>query len=50
VLPPTQLQREYIEFVEPVYRQVEIMTIQNEKLRAARDLLLPRLMSGKVAV
>jgi hypothetical protein len=24
--------------------------IQNEKLRAARDLLLPRLMSGEIAV
>jgi len=23
---------------------------QNEKLRAARDLLLPRLMSGEIAV
>jgi hypothetical protein len=30
--------------------QIQILKQQNEKLRAARDLLLPRLMSGEVAV
>jgi type I restriction enzyme, S subunit len=50
VLPPTQLQREYLEFVEAIHRQVEVLSNQNEKLRVARDLLLPRLMSGEVAV
>jgi len=29
---------------------VEILAEQNQKLRAARDLLLPRLMSGEVVV
>ena len=27
-----------------------LLLAQNEKLRAARDLLLPRLMSGDIAV
>lgn len=44
------IQREFREFVEPLIDQREILSIQNQKLRAARDLLLPRLMSGEVAV
>ena len=49
VLPSAQLLRMYIKFVDPVYRQVEVLIIKHETLRAARDLL-PRLMSGEVAV
>jgi type I restriction enzyme S subunit len=29
---------------------LKTLTFQNQKLRAARDLLLPRLMSGEIAV
>jgi type I restriction enzyme S subunit len=36
--------------VLPVFRQVADLLEQNQKLRAARDLLLPRLMSGEIAV
>jgi len=32
------------------FKQIHILKQQNHKLRAARDLLLPRLMSGEVAV
>jgi hypothetical protein len=32
------------------FQQIRILKQQNQKLRAARDLLLPRLMSGKLAV
>ena len=32
------------------YRQVANVMEQNQKLRAARDLLLPRLMSGEIVV
>jgi type I restriction enzyme S subunit len=38
------------EAVAPLFRQVANVMEQNEKLRAARDLLLPRLMSGEIAV
>jgi hypothetical protein len=31
-------------------KQIRILKQQNEKLRTARDLLLPRLMSGELAV
>jgi type I restriction enzyme, S subunit len=34
----------------PIGKQLVMLKMQNQKLRAARDLLLPRLMSGEVAV
>jgi type I restriction enzyme S subunit len=42
--------RLFDESVRPIFEQVENLTMQNQKLRAARDLLLPRLMSGEIAV
>jgi type I restriction enzyme S subunit len=33
-----------------MFHQVANLMEQNERLRAARDLLLPRLMSGEIAV
>jgi len=50
VLPPMRLQRLYIDHVAPIHEMVAVLGRQTEKLRAARDLLLPRLMSGEVAV
>jgi type I restriction enzyme S subunit len=35
---------------EPLLAQAYMLHLQNKKLRAARDLLLPRLMSGEIAV
>lgn len=44
------LQDIYAEEVETMREMVEILQEQNAKLRAARDLLLPRLMSGEIAI
>lgn len=41
---------QFDDFVCPVFDQLGILTNENQKLRAARDLLLPRLMSGEIAV
>ena len=38
------------DFAAPVFLQIQNLQAQVEKLRAARDLLLPRLMSGEIAV
>jgi len=35
---------------QDVHQQIDILTKMNAKLRAARDLLLPRLMSGELVV
>ncbi|MDQ3583623.1 MAG: restriction endonuclease subunit S [Pseudomonadota bacterium] len=42
--------RDFSEAVAPMFRQVANLMEQNEKLRVARDLLLPRLMSGEITV
>ncbi len=36
--------------MEPVYKLIKNLHQQNLKLREARDILLPRLMSGEIEV
>ncbi len=50
LLPPQTLLRTFEDSVRPLRQQITTLLIQNEKLRAARDLLLPKLMSGEIAV
>jgi len=50
LVPPPAMVRLFDETVRSMFDQVENLILQNQKLRAARDLLLPRLMSGEVAV
>jgi type I restriction enzyme, S subunit len=50
VIPGRRLSSLFDDAVSPMYEQVSLLPEQNHKLRAARDLLLPRLMSGEVAV
>ncbi|TQE99577.1 MAG: restriction endonuclease subunit S [Spiribacter salinus] len=40
----------FLDVVLDQYRQMECLCLQNEKLTQARDLLLPRLMNGEIAV
>ena len=48
--PPILLRRLFNEAVEPIYSQRTTLKIYNQKLAEARDLLLPRLMNGEIAV
>jgi type I restriction enzyme S subunit len=50
MVPEQKRVRLFEEAVAPTFRQVANLMEQNQKLRAARDLLLPRLMSGEIAV
>lgn len=50
LIAPRKLQDSYAEQVEGLRDMVEVLDEQNQKLRAARDLLLPRLMSGELTV
>jgi type I restriction enzyme S subunit len=50
LLPTRNLMVSFDEFVRPVYVQIELLTVQMHRLQAARDVLLPRLMSGEVTV
>ncbi|MCC6965409.1 MAG: restriction endonuclease subunit S [Nitrospira sp.] len=50
VLPAEALMWQFGEMASTSFRQREVLALQNQKLRAARDLLLPRLMSGEITV
>ena len=50
IVPPKILRDQFSDFAYPVYRQVLALETTNKRLRAARDLLLPRLMSGEITV
>lgn len=50
LVPPKRLLTTFDDIVEPTFSQVHNLHQQHQKLRAARDLLLPRLMSGEITV
>jgi type I restriction enzyme S subunit len=50
LVPPPELADLFAGYIKPNLEMVYSLNLQNQKLRAARDLLLPRLMSGKIAV
>mgnify|MGYP000878576780 CR=1 FL=1 len=48
--PSSQVLKSFLEIVNPIHMQLDKLEALNQKLRAARDLLLPRLMSGEINV
>jgi type I restriction enzyme S subunit len=50
LVPDERKVRLFEETVTPMFRQMVNIMEQNKKLRAARDLLLPRLMNGEINV
>jgi len=50
LMASNQLMDRFLDLLNPVFDQMLCLHRQNQKLRAARDLLLPRLMSGEIAV
>ena len=50
LLPPEIIRSHFENTVTPIYEQIFKLDDYNEKLKQARDLLLPRLMNGEVAV
>ncbi|MBP1627549.1 MAG: hypothetical protein H6Q00_2024 [Holophagaceae bacterium] len=50
VLPPTMILRRFQEITSPGFARVESNTAQVRHLTELRDTLLPRLMSGKLAI
>lgn len=49
-LPPQNEVREFDRLVEPVFATITNLAKQNNNLRQARDLLLPKLVSGEIEV
>ena len=50
ILPPQNLMDLFDEITNPAFNEILILLDQNKKLAPARDLLLPRLMSGEIEV
>jgi type I restriction enzyme S subunit len=50
LLPPSDLVARYTAFAEPILRLADQLRKSNANLAAARDLLLPRLVSGSLSV
>jgi type I restriction enzyme, S subunit len=48
--PPLGLLSVFNETMFPILGQCRTLALQNRALREARDLLLPRLMNGEIAV
>ena len=50
VVPPSRILKLFSDHVGPIDRQIETLHRSSELLKQARDALLPRLMSGRIAV
>ena len=50
LVPEPRIVRNFLETAIPLHEQIAKLDEMNRKLRAARDLLLPRLMSGEISV
>jgi type I restriction enzyme S subunit len=49
-VPPVQLMAHFVNQVDPIERQIAFLETANRRASQARDLLLPRLMSGEIVV
>ena len=49
-IPNRRLMEAFNGVAEPIFTQIHNLHLQNQKLRAARDLLFPRLLSGEIEV
>ena len=49
VMATAALMSMFVDIVSPMFEQMLNLQLANQKLRAARDLLLPRLMNGELA-
>jgi type I restriction enzyme S subunit len=50
LIPTDALLEIFTDLARPLFCQVKVLQSTNQKLVAARDILLPRLMSGEIAV
>lgn len=41
---------EYKEETDKIFNLIQLLRLQNTKLREARDILLPKLMNGQIEV
>ncbi|OGB25742.1 MAG: hypothetical protein A3I66_05015 [Burkholderiales bacterium RIFCSPLOWO2_02_FULL_57_36] len=50
IVPTKSLQEEFSKIVEPIYEKIDVISMANKQMTTIRDMLLPRLISGKFSV
>jgi len=50
VVPPSNLSQKYTRIVQPFIKKMDSVTKENQSLVFLRDLLLPKLMSGRIRI
>lgn len=50
VVPDNSIIKQFNDLIEPIYSAINTLFSQNQHLKEARDILLPRLMSGMINV
>ncbi len=50
LVPPKALVDEFTDYVQAILTQIDTLMVSTERLVQARDILLPKLMSGEIAV
>jgi type I restriction enzyme S subunit len=50
IIPNDTLPKKFANYVQPIRNQIKHLVHQNEQLSKARDLQLPKLMNGEIAV
>jgi type I restriction enzyme, S subunit len=48
--PPPEVRQQFSEFMKPHFSQIHLLSRQTDRLVKSRDMLLPRLISGKLSV
>lgn len=49
-IPTTEIQDSFNEIIQPMFDEIQMLGAKNQLLQQTRDLLLPRLISGKLSV
>ena len=49
-MPSTNEIAEFTAIVQPMYHQIKVNTVENDRLKQLRDTLLPKLMSGEIDI
>ncbi len=50
LIPPKEIQDKFAKIVRPLFSKIHLLGKKNTRLKETRDLLLPKLISGKVGV
>lgn len=50
LIPSNDVQHQFEQLIEPMFEEIQLLGEKNQVLQETRDLLLPRLISGKLSV